>query len=109
MGHELGSHGRNCGCPACEAKRTQLLTAIERIKKVLPRVADAKQAETTRRDLKELEQRYELICPIKRPETPYRNQYRCPYGKKNCGENAKYCAPCNKDYEAFLWMLNDDR
>jgi hypothetical protein len=109
MGHELGSHGRNCTCPACEVERTQLLTAIERIKKVLPRVTEAAQAEATRRALRELAQRYELISPRKPSETPYRNQYRCPYDEKNCGENAKYCRRCNADYEKFLLILNDDR
>jgi hypothetical protein len=109
MGHELGSHGRNCVCPACEVERTQLRAAIERIKKVLPRVTDAEQAEATRRDLRKIEQRYELISPINRPKTPYRNQYRCPYGEKNCGENTKYCTQCNKDYEQFRWTLNDER
>ena len=109
MGHELGSHGRNCIGPTCEAERAQLLTAIERIKKVLQRVTDAEQAEATRRALRELQQRYELVSPHKRSEIPYRNQYRCPYGEKKCGENAKYCAPCNRDYEKFLMTRNDDR
>lgn len=41
--------------------------------------------------------------------TPYRNRYKCLYGNKNCGEHALYCEPCNKRYEEFLWLLNDDR
>lgn len=41
--------------------------------------------------------------------TPFRNRYKCPYGNKNCGENAVYCEPCNKDYGEFLLLLNDDR
>jgi len=40
---------------------------------------------------------------------PYRNQYKCLYGNKDCGENAVYCEPCNKRYEHFLWLMNDDR
>jgi len=40
---------------------------------------------------------------------PYKNQYKCPYGNRNCGENAIYCEPCNIRYEQFLWILNDDR
>jgi hypothetical protein len=48
--------------------------------------------------------------PLRHPETtPYRNHYKCPYGSKNCGEEARYCARCNKDYEGFLLLLNDDR
>jgi hypothetical protein len=43
------------------------------------------------------------------PVTPYKNRYKCLYGNKGCGENAVYCEPCNKMYEIFLWMLNDDR
>jgi hypothetical protein len=39
----------------------------------------------------------------------YKNQYNCPYGNRNCGENAIYCEPCNIRYEQFLWILNDDR
>jgi hypothetical protein len=39
----------------------------------------------------------------------YKNQYKCLYGNKGCGENAVYCEPCNKRYEHFLWILNDDR
>lgn len=49
-------------------------------------------------------------APRKLPETtPYRNRYKCPYGDKNCGENAIYCEPCNKKYAEFLLLLNDDR
>jgi hypothetical protein len=102
MGSELGSHG-------AEAERMQLRDAIERIKKALPRVTDAEQAEATRRDLRELEERYESISPRRPSETPYRNRYKCPNGDNNCGENARYCEPCNKRYEKFLWLLNDDR
>lgn len=40
---------------------------------------------------------------------PYRNKYKCLYGHKNCGENAVYCEPCNKRYDKFLLLLNDDR
>lgn len=40
---------------------------------------------------------------------PYTNQYRCPQGNSNCGENAVYCDPCNKRYEEFLLIINDDR
>ena len=39
----------------------------------------------------------------------YKDEYKCLYGNKSCGENAVYCEPCNKRYEHFLWMLNDDR
>ncbi|MGP8143062.1 MAG: hypothetical protein ACLQBU_14400 [Terriglobales bacterium] len=39
----------------------------------------------------------------------YKKQYKCLYGNKGCGENAVYCEPCNKRYEHFLWILNDDR
>ena len=88
---------------------TQLLTAIERIKKVLPRVADAEQAKATRLDLWKLEQKYAATSPRKPSETPYRNRYKCPHGDKNCGENARHCESCNKRYEEFLWLLNDDR
>ena len=41
-------------------------------------------------------------------ETPYRNQYKCPYGNKDCGENAAYCEPCNNKFEEFLFFLNDN-
>jgi hypothetical protein len=47
--------------------------------------------------------------PHRHPERPYQNQYKCPYENKNCGEEARYCARCNKDYEVFLLLLNDDR
>jgi len=46
----------------------------------------------------------------RRPATkPYQNRYKCPYGNKNCGENAVYCEPCNRDCEEYLLLLNDDR
>lgn len=45
----------------------------------------------------------------KPPIKPYKNQYKCPYGRKNCGENAIYCEFCNIRYEQFLLILNDDR
>ncbi len=49
-------------------------------------------------------------APLRSPETaPYRNQYKCPHRDKNCGEEASYCASCNKAYEKFLLLLNDDR
>lgn len=48
--------------------------------------------------------------PCRRPTTKlYRNRYKCPYGSKNCGENAVYCEACNKDCEEYLLLLNDDR
>jgi hypothetical protein len=93
---------------ALTSERTQPHTVIERIKEALPRMTDAEQAEATR-EIGKLEQFYELISPRKPSETPYRNQYRCPYGEKNCGENAKYCGRCNEDCEKFLLILNDDR
>ncbi|SRR5579871_2668314 len=108
MGHEYGSHVTNCICPACKTERRQLHDAIERIKEALPRMSEAEQAEATQ-EIRKLEQLYELISPRNPSETPYRNQYRCPYGEKNCGENAKYCRRCDKRYEKFLWLLNDDR
>ncbi len=39
----------------------------------------------------------------------YKNRYKCLYGNNNCGENAVYCEPCNRRYEHFLWIINDDR
>jgi hypothetical protein len=39
----------------------------------------------------------------------YKDQYKCLYGNKGCGDNAVYCEPCNSRYERFLWILNDDR
>jgi hypothetical protein len=49
-------------------------------------------------------------APRRPPETtPYRNQYNCPYGDKTCGEQASYCWRCNKKYEEFLLLINDDR
>ncbi len=45
----------------------------------------------------------------KQPFDRYKNQYKCLYGNKNCGENAIYCEQCNKRYEEFLLILNDDR
>ena len=74
---------------ALTAERRQLRTVIERIKEALPRMTDSEQAEATQ-EIRKLEQFYELISPRKPSETPYRNQYRCPYGEKSCGENAKY-------------------
>jgi hypothetical protein len=42
-------------------------------------------------------------------KTPYKNEYKCPYGNKNCGEKARYCEPCNKRFEEFLLILGYDR
>lgn len=39
----------------------------------------------------------------------YKNQYKCPFGAKDCGENAIYCVRCNGHYEMFMRILNDDR
>jgi hypothetical protein len=39
---------------------------------------------------------------------PYKNQYKCLYGNKGCGESAVYCEPCNRKYEQFLLILNND-
>jgi hypothetical protein len=53
-----------------------------------------------------------VIAPARRrpSETiPYRNQYKCPYGDKTCGEKARYCWRCNEKYEEFLLLINDDR
>jgi hypothetical protein len=93
---------------ALTTERRQLRTVIERIKEALPRMTDAEQAEATQK-IRKSEKLYELISERKPAETPCQNRYRCPYGEKNCGENAKYCRRCNEDYEKFLLILNDDR
>lgn len=49
------------------------------------------------------------IADKSQSKNQYQNQYKCLYGNKDCGENAVYCEPCNKRYEHFLWLLNDDR
>lgn len=113
LGHDTYSHGTNCTCPKCNTvyeQRKQLLDAIERIKEASPRMTDAERVEAARQ-IRKLEHRYEYISP---PRThsemrPYRNEYKCPHGNKTCGENAIYCEPCNRRYEEFLWLLNDDR
>jgi hypothetical protein len=35
--------------------------------------------------------------------------YKCPFGVKDCGKDAKYCVQCDIDYQRFLDLLNDDR
>ena len=42
-----------------------------------------------------------------RRRTPHKNEYKCPYGKKGCGDNAIYCAQCNEDYAEFLRLTDE--
>jgi hypothetical protein len=43
------------------------------------------------------------------PEKSKLSAYKCSYGNKGCGVNARYCVPCNDDYAKFLELLRDDR
>jgi hypothetical protein len=42
-----------------------------------------------------------------RQPTLYKKQYKCPYGKKRCGNNAIYCRRCNQDYAEFLLKIDE--
>jgi hypothetical protein len=45
--------------------------------------------------------------PTKLPIKPYKNQYKCPYGRNMCGENSSYCESCDRRYEHFLSIRGD--
>ena len=37
--------------------------------------------------------------------TPCKNEYKCPDGSKDCGENAVYCEPCTRRFEEFTLLI----
>jgi hypothetical protein len=46
--------------------------------------------------------------PITKPPIkPYKNQYKCPHGNKDCGENAVYCESCNRKFDEFIMFVGE--
>ena len=41
------------------------------------------------------------------PRRAFKNQYRCPYRSKGCGDNANYCSRCDEDYAEFLMKIDE--
>lgn len=67
------------------------------------------QASTLRSDLLTRKSTAQTLQPspeYKRLQrTAFKNQYRCPYRSKGCGDNANYCSRCNEDYAEFLMKI----
>jgi hypothetical protein len=41
------------------------------------------------------------------PQTrPYKNEYKCPDGNKDCGENALYCQECTRRYAQVMLFVD---
>jgi len=63
------------------------------------------------RDIRYTEwKRFKAFVSHPRPKPPikrYKNQYKCPYGNKDCGENAVYCEPCNRKFDDFVMFVGD--